>query len=311
MILSASRRTDIPAFFGNWFMNRINEGYVMVRNPVNFRQISIIPLNPDLADCIVFWTKNPEPFFPYLHKLDQYGYKYYFLFTVTPYGSDLESNLPDKEQIINTFKKLSEKLGAKRVVWRYDPILFTNKINEQYHYKNFTYLCKKLSGYTDTCIISFLEMYQKCRKNLRHIAIQQPKPEQKKEVIANLSKIAEVYQIQLQTCAVNVDISNLTVTTGKCIDDDRIASLLGYSILNVKKDKNQRGLCNCIESIDIGAYHTCMHNCLYCYANYNKETVKRYVAMHDPASPLLIGTVDSESKITERRIRTIKPRIQK
>lgn len=146
MIVSASRRTDIPTFYSEWFYNRIKEGFLYVRNPMNAHQISRIDLSPDVVDCIVFWTKNPIPMLPRLDELA--AYKYYFQFTLTGYGRDMEANLPDKkEKLIPAFKQLAEKIGKKRIIWRYDPIVFTKKYSPEYHIKAFTQIAEALDAH--------------------------------------------------------------------------------------------------------------------------------------------------------------------
>ena len=158
MILSVSRRTDIPAFYSEWFFNRIKEGYVCVRNPMNIHQISKIALTPNLIDCIVFWSKNP---YPMLSRLDELkDYMYYFQFTINPYDTVLEQQVPGKKHVIETFKRLSDLISPDRVIWRYDPIILTDTISVDYHIKYFEELAKRLHTYTKTCIISFLDLYK-------------------------------------------------------------------------------------------------------------------------------------------------------
>lgn len=154
MILSASRRTDIPNYYSEWFFNRIREGFVYVRNPMNAQQVSKIDITPKVVDCIVFWTKNPEPM---LDRLDELAsYKYYFQFTLTGYGKDMECNVPHKkEKMIPIFQELSKKIGTKKVIWRYDPILFTKKYTPEYHLKAFEQIATALQGYTEKCVVSF------------------------------------------------------------------------------------------------------------------------------------------------------------
>src|SRR5512143_1704999 len=166
MIISASRRTDIPAFYSEWFMKRIEEGHVMVRNPMNARQVSRISLEPELVDCIVFWTKDPSRMIGKLDVLDQKKYSYYFQFSLTPYGKDIEPSVPEKKKVVSAFIELSERIGKERVVWRYDPILLTDSINRDYHFRSFEHLAKALAGHTGKCIISFADFYKKCTKRL-------------------------------------------------------------------------------------------------------------------------------------------------
>ena len=170
MILSVSRRTDIPAFYSDWFMNRLKEEVVMVRNPMNYHGISKINLSPNVVDCIVFWTKNPQPMFKYLDEIEK-KYKFYFQYTVNAYEKDMEPNLPNLDERLKNFIYLSERYGKERVIWRYDPIVITTKYSLEWHIKKFEYIASKLRNYTKTCVFSFLDIYDKNRKNLSKLEI--------------------------------------------------------------------------------------------------------------------------------------------
>jgi len=298
MIISASRRTDIPSFYGEWFINRINKGFLFVRNPFNNTVVYRIDINPDIVDCIVFWTKNPKSFLDKLQFLRQYNY--YFLFTVTPYDTTLEKNLPDKKDIINTFRILSDRLGEEKVIWRYDPVIYTNKISLNYHLKNFEYLAKELSGHTRKCIISFIHMYSKCQMNLRGTYAREVTAEEIPVISKNLVQIANSYNIKIESCALKTNLSAYGINPGSCIDKALIEKITGRH-LNIGKDKNQRKECNCFESIDIGVYNTCLNNCLYCYANYNFETVMQNFKQHNPESPFLIGGSTDKDTFHDRK----------
>jgi len=299
MIISASRRTDIPAFYAKWFLKRLREGFVLVRNPMNFRQVSQIALTPDAIECIVFWTKNPAPMLARLAEIDDLGYRYYFLFTLTPYDCSIEANVPAAEQRIATFQALAERIGKKRVLWRYDPILFTNHYSSEFHIAAFSALADRLAGCTEKCIVSFVEMYKKCSRNLKGLMLEHPPIEERINLIRTLQAIATAQGITLQSCAAGSELAEAGIAPGKCIDDDLIARITGTGI-SAGKDKNQRRECCCIESIDIGAYNSCPHGCLYCYANSDRASVARNFAAHNPDSPLLYGTIDADDKITER-----------
>lgn len=303
MILSVSRRTDIPAFYSEWFFNRIKEGFVYVRNPVNRHQISKINISPSLVDCIVFWSKNPQPMLSKLHLLN--NYMYYFQFTINPYNTGIEVDVPKKDSIINTFKILSEKLGAKRVIWRYDPILLTSQIDIAYHLRYFEAIASRLSGYTNTCVISFVDQYKKTQRNLQNTTARELCFNEMITLAAGIVTIAAKYKIRVQSCAEEIELAQLGIQHGRCIDNILIEDLLGVKLV-VSKDKNQRLECGCIQSIDIGEYNTCSHNCLYCYANFNKDIVNRNKLLHDPNSPLLIGNVGCLDTVKERRIHSFK-----
>lgn len=294
MILSVSRRTDIPAFFGEWFVNRLNEGFVCVRNPFNKNMVSKIKLNPTEIDCIVFWTKDATNFINYLEEIDKLGYKYYFQYTITPYDKEIEPNLKDKNVIIDNFINLSKKLGKEKVIWRYDPILITKNISLKWHIKQFESLCKKLSCYTNKVVISFLDEYKKLDKSkFRTLTF-----EEMQQLGKAFAKIASEYGLVIQTCAENIDIKG--VVKGACIDKTLIEQICGHQ-LNVKKDKTQREACLCSQSVDIGEYDTCCHFCEYCYANNNKLNIKNKLKQHKTNSPLLVGDILPTDKIYERK----------
>lgn len=301
MIISASRRTDIPAFYSEWFINRIREGFVYVRNPMNYDQISKIKLDSNVVDCIVFWTKDPKNIIKYLDELDKRGYKYYFQITINPYDNFVEKSLRDKEKIIDDFIKLSEKIGKHKVIWRYDPILLSNKYNEEFHYKNFEYLCNRVGLYTNKCIFSFIDLYQKTKRNIRELNIIQLNNENMLRIAKTLSEIREHYRFDLYTCSEEIDLDVYGIKHGKCIDDELISEIVGEK-LEIDKDKNQRLSCGCVSSIDIGAYNTCLHNCIYCYANLNQNTIKNNIKKHNNKSPLIIGELNESEKIYTRKM---------
>lgn len=301
MILSVSRRTDIPAFYSKWFFNRLKEGYFLVKNPMNPHQISRVEVNPSVIDCIVFWTKNPKPMLTKLDHLE--GYNYYFQFTLTHYDKTIEPNVPRKKHIIETFIELSERIGKEKVIWRYDPIILTDIYTKEYHYKWFEYLAQKLCNYTDKCVISFLDLYKKTERNMKEIKVTPLLKSDMEEIADRLSKIASKYNLILESCSEEIQLDKFAINHGKCIDDKLISKLIGCNI-NVQKDPNQREVCGCVKSIDIGAYNTCKHHCLYCYANFSKETVEKQILEHDINSPLLIGNLTGDEKIINREIKS-------
>lgn len=294
MILSVSRRTDIPAFFGEWFLNRLKDGFVCVRNPFNKNMISKIRLSVNEIDCIVFWTKDATNFTNYLPLIDELGYKYYFQYTITPYGKEIEPNVKDKNQVIDNFINLSKTIGKEKVVWRYDPILITKDMSLDWHIEKFKNLCKKLSSYTNKVVISFLDEYKKLDKSrIRTLTY-----EEMQELGKAFVKIANKYGLIIQTCAESVEIEG--IIKGACIDKTLIEQICGYP-LNIKKDRAQRRECLCFQSIDIGEYDTCCHFCEYCYANNNKSNIKNKLQQHSINSPLLIGEILPTDKIYERK----------
>lgn len=299
MILSVSRRTDIPAYYSDWFYNRIKQGYVLVKNPYNPNQVSKIILNPQVIDCIVFWTKNPEKMLGGLNQLKDYNY--YFQFTLTSYGKDIEKNLPEKRFIIDTFRRLSKDIGRDKIIWRYDPILLTDKYSIDYHCTYFEKIAKRLHGYTNKCIISYIDNYRKIVKRLRDANVNDINNEDMLIIAKEINALSSKYDIEVETCSEHIDLSKYNIKHGKCIDDEMISHIIGEKV-RIDKDNNQREICGCVKSIDIGAYNTCGHNCLYCYANYNEDTVKRNILAHDKNSELLFGSLKGNEKITLRKM---------
>ena len=303
MIVSASRRTDIPAFYSDWFFRRLEEGYLYVKNPMNPRQVSKILLSPDTVDCFVFWTKDPGPMMERLSVLNRLGYPYYFQFTLTPYGTDVEPGVPHKNELVRTFRELSCRLGPERVIWRYDPVLLSPSYTREYHFQWFSRLCGSLEGYTHTCVISFLDMYRKIKGRMEQI---QPSTMTGEDIVSLASFMgpeAERHGMTIRTCSEAGDLSGFHIQKGKCIDDQLIAGLLGR-LLAVRKDPAQREECGCVKSVDIGAYNTCSHFCRYCYANFSPAQVEANRRMHDPESPLLCGRLTGEERITEREMKS-------
>lgn len=299
MILSVSRRTDIPAFYSEWFFNRIREGFVYVRNPLNIHMVSKVPLTPELIDCIVFWSKNPAPM---LNRLDDLkDYMYYFQYTLNPYNKNMECNVPQKHDGLETFQRLSDLIGPKRVIWRYDPILFSENMDMNYHIQYFEEIAKRLEGCTTTCVISFVDLYKKTQRNLKDTTARELNVNEMMALASNLFGISQKYGMTIQTCAEEIALEQIGIKHGRCIDNVLIEDLLGVKLV-VAKDGNQREECGCVQSIDIGEYNTCGHNCKYCYANFDNNVVAKNRQFHNPNSPLLIGELKENDKIVERKI---------
>lgn len=304
MILSVSRRTDIPSYYSEWFYNRIKEGFVYVRNPMNIHQVSKVIISPEIVDCIVFWTKNPKPMMDRLDELS--AYNYYFQFTLTGYGKDIECNVPHKKEVmIPVFQELSQKIGSNKVIWRYDPIIFTSKYTPEYHLRAFEQIATALNGYTHKCVISFVDIYAKNKKNMETINVYEVNDNMLMDFSAELSRIANKNNIVVASCAENIDLSKCNIQHNCCIDKAVIEKIIGCK-LNVGKDKNQRPECGCVESVEIGTYNTCKNGCKYCYANYSTESVIKNCHNYDVNSPLLCGTISSNDVITERKVKSIR-----
>lgn len=275
-----------------------------MRNPMNAHQISEIRLSPDVVDCIVFWTKNPGPMIDRLDELKDY--KYYFQFTLTGYGKDVECNVPHKKDIIiPTFQKLSQKIGREKVIWRYDPILFTERYTAEYHYKAFAQIAGALRGYTDKCVISFVDTYVKNKKSLDLLRTRKMDKRQLMDFASSLRQIAAQNGMEMGSCAEKIDLEQCGIRHNCCIDKELIEHIVGCS-LNVGKDKNQRAECGCVESVEIGAYDTCKSGCKYCYANDGRGNAIRSDRKYHPMSPLLCGEIKEGDRVTLRTVKSLK-----
>lgn len=304
MILSVSRRTDIPNYYSEWFFNRLKEGFLYVRNPMNFHQISEIKISPDVVDCIVFWTKNPLPMMERLDELE--AYNYYFQFTLTGYGNDVERNLPNKKtSVIPIFQELSNRISKEKVVWRYDPIFFSNRYNAKYHLKAFRSIAEALSGYTEKCVISFLDIYPKNKKNMDNLLSYDLSDSELRGFAKELSNIAKENHIKIGSCAEKIDLDEYGIIHNSCIDKELIEKIIGCK-LKINKDKNQRIECGCVESVEVGTYNTCKNGCVYCYANYSAKSVESNFQKYDPLSPLLCGHIEKDDKISTRKVVSLK-----
>ncbi|WP_462431289.1 DUF1848 domain-containing protein [Bacteroides nordii] len=304
MIISASRRTDIPAFYSDWFFYRIKERYVLVPNPYNSKMISRISLDPAVVDCIVFWSKNPAPMLEKLDKLKEYNY--YFQFTLNPYGPEIENHLPIISKRIDTFKRLSDRIGKEKVIWRYDPVLTNETYTPGFHKEKFAEIAYELKEHTEKCMLGFIDHYQHIRTAVSRFNIQPLLKADIEEMAASFKKTVDTCSIQLDTCTVKVDLTHLGIPGGLCIDNQLVERIAGYPI-SARKDKNQRDICRCAESIDIGIYESCLNGCIYCYAikgNYN--TVKYNLNKHDKNSPMLVGELQEDNIVKERLVKSLR-----
>lgn len=294
MILFASGRTDIPAFYSNWFINRVKAGFVDVRNPFNQKLVSRINFSD--VDLIMFCSKNPLPM---IDKLDILNVPVLFHVTVTPYGKDVEPNIPDKRLIIEGVKKLSLVLGIDNVVVRYDPIFLSDKYNVDYHIRAFDKLCKRLNGYVNKIIVSFMDEYKNVRSNKNILKYRAFTKEDYKRIGEAFSKSAKDNGMSVQTCFEDEDLTQYGFINGECLSHELAYILTGkkFKSSNVRKEKK----CECVQMVDIGDYNSCMHMCKYCYANYDEKIVSTNFKMHDDNSSLLIGSIQSDDVIKVRK----------
>ncbi len=305
MIISVSRRTDVPAFFGDWFMNRLRAGWAAVANPFNPRQVRRVSLAPDQVDALVFWTKNPEPFWARLDALDAKGLAYYFLFTLNHYPRFLEPGLPPLAKRLASFKALAQRLGPERVIWRFDPIVISSATPPEYHLRSFAQLCQELEGHSRRVVISFMQTYRKLKSRLQRAEQEQglefldykdgKHEEELRRLSGGLARIAREHGLEMRACAEERDLREVGVQPSACIDAGLLNRLFGLK-LPVGRDPHQRGACGCAPSLDIGAYNTCSHACLYCYAGAGPGALAQNLAAHDPASPLMKGHLPDDSQ---------------
>ena len=294
MIINTGMRTDIPAFYSTWLLNRIKEGFVYVRNPYYKYQVTEYSLNPNVVDCLAFCTKNPHPLISSLSELDKY--KQFWFITITPYGKDIEPNVPDKKQVIEDFKILSNRIGADSIALRYDPIFINDRFDISLHIKCFEKLLSQLKGYTHDCTISFLDLYEKVKKNAPDLR----RPTKDEQIAKAFSKIGKENNITIHACCEKDYLKEYGLDITGCMSQEIIEKAI-HNKLNAPKRKNQRVECNCLLGNDIGMYNTCMHLCKYCYANANSGLVKENVKKHIPTSPFLIGELEEDDKITKAK----------
>ncbi len=306
MIISASRRTDIPAFYADWFMKRVREGYFYRVNPFNNNQVSGFSLKPEDVDAICFWTKNPRPLMQHLDELDELGLKYYFQFTLNPYGKTFEPHVPSLQERIETFLELAGRIGSERVVWRYDPVILSSATPVSWHLEQAEEIAGQLQDATRRLVFSFYDFYGKeqgrlnaalagtgisladitapqCKSDLDHVA-------------TGFKAISDRHGLQIFSCSEDVDLNAFGIEHGACIDGDLIRQLFAADSSD-KKDKNQRQACGCVESVDMGIYNTCHFKCAYCYANFNEGMIKSNYLKHFPDSPALLGRHEGQIEI--------------
>lgn len=295
MIINTGGRTDTVQYYTEWLLRRFSEGYVLSRNPMFPSKVNRYELTPDKVDCVVFCSKNYKPILPRLHEITD-RFNTYFHYTITAYGKDIEPNVPSIDESIETLVRLSEIVGTKRIAWRYDPVLLTEKYTIKRHLETFEYMSEKLAPYIDRCIFSFVEMYKKLQYNMPELI---PLTENDMKILANgLGSIAKKYRIFIQTCGTNGDFLEYGIHSSGCMTLDILGKANGVEFRELKH-KGMRQGCHCIESRDIGAYDTCMNGCKYCYANKNPQKAFENYKYHDSASPLLLGDLKPDDTVIQ------------
>lgn len=294
MILNVSGRTDIVAFYMPWFMNRLNEGYVDVRNPFNPKLVSRIMMKD--VDLLFFCTKNPIPILDQIEKINK---KMYFHVTITPYKKNIEPGLPDKKDIVEAVKKLSKIIGKENIVIRFDPILINNEYTLDYHVKAFDKLCEHLDGYVKKILISFIDDYKNVRNNYKSLNYKELTEHDYEVIGKSFSSSAFKHNIKVHTCAEVRNLTEYGFIQDECMSKELALKLTGkkYKKWNARKNVP----CNCVEMADIGVYNTCKHFCKYCYANFDEKAVKNNSSKHNPNSSLLIGELEEDDVIKIRK----------
>ena len=278
MIISASRRTDIPAFYADWFVNRIRAGYCIVPNPFNPNQVSRVALGPEDVDVIVFWTRNPRPLMRHLAELDARGYRYYFQYTLLDNPRPIDPHVPTLEASLATFRELADRIGPERIIWRYDPIVWSNVTGLEFHRQTYERIAQTLRGHTHRSVISLLDIYRKAEKRLKALAQQgielaTPDEGDLGKLMRALAELAAANGMEITSCAEPIDLRPFGVRPGKCVDDEYIQRVFGVDVTH-DKDPSQRPACGCVASRDIGMYNSCLFGCAYCYATSNFERAK-------------------------------------
>lgn len=294
VIVSASRETDVPAFYADWLVRRLRDGWCVWKNPFNgeVRKVSF-----SKTRMIVFWSKNPKPMLDKLSEIEALGFRqYYFQFTLNDYVSEgLEPNVPSVAERVDAFRRLADRIGKERVIWRFDPLMLTEKISVDVLLERISNIGRQLKGYTEKLVFSFIDIatYRKVQKNLAGLGVREFSQDDQIKFARGLAELNRAFGLELATCGELIDLSAYGIRHNKCVDDELMMRLFhddaelmdfigaeydmfnGWQIRKSKKDKGQRKACGCIVSKDIGVYNTCPHLCKYCYANFNDEVVMR------------------------------------
>ncbi|MCP4105653.1 MAG: DUF1848 domain-containing protein [Desulfobacteraceae bacterium] len=289
-IISVSRRTDIPAFYGEWFINRLYERFAGYINPFGGQKY-IVSLKPEDVLCFVFWSKNYEPFIEKLKVVEKMGYKFYFNYTITGLPNIFECNLAEIKCAVDAFKKLSDTYSPKHINWRYDPIVISNITDYDFHIRNFENIAANLKGYVERCYFSYVIQYGKVKRNFdkfqkdNNMTVNEPDTDFKIKLANQLTEIANSYGISMQTCCGDFLLGE-NIKKAHCIDGSIIEELFYQNSFRYT-EKPTRKECGCTESTDIGTYDTCPHGCIYCYANINKTKANNVYENHDVKSAFL------------------------
>ena len=297
MILNTGCRTDIPAYYSRWFYNRAREGYVCTRNPYRPEQVLRYRLDPEVVDVLCFCTKNPQPMLARLSELEPF--RQFWFVTLTPYGKEIEPYVPDKRAVLESIRQLSAAVGARAVGWRYDPVFITEQYTAAYHLRAFERMASMLQGYVSFCVISFLDLYEKTKRNFpeaRAVTAQE-----QSALAARFAEIGAKHGMPIRTCCENPELARYGVDVSGCMTREVLEAATGCRLTVPKTKKPPRAQCSCLLGADIGMYNTCPHGCIYCYANADRRTVERNFSLHDPSSPFLTGGFREGDTVIEVR----------
>ena len=297
MIINTGMRTDIPAFYSQWLRNRVKEGFVLVRNPYDPQQVTKYLLTPDVVDIMAFCSKNPAPLVPYLEEFD--AFRPFWFVTITPYGPEIEPNVPPAEKVIETFRKVSDHVGPDSISWRYDPIFISDDYTVEAHIEAFTRMAEMLRGYTGQVVISFIDLYEKTKHNFPQA--RRVRQEERIAIGEAFAKAGKQNGMTVRSCVEGTDLAAYGVDVSGCMTQQILEQSCGEFLHVPKSEAAARPECSCLLGRDIGAYNTCAHDCKYCYANYDKKLVRQNMRRHDPDSPFLIGHEMEGDRITLAR----------
>ena len=298
MIINVGGRTDIVNYYTPWLLNRLSEGYAYSRNPFARENVYKLSLKPEDVDCLLFCSKNYQPI---LEHIDGIGEKYNILcnYTITAYGKDIEPKVPSINQSIKTLKRLSDIVGSNKILWRYDPILLSEKYTVEKHLETFEYMAEKISPLVYRCIFSFVDMYKKVEENMPEIIPLTGKD--KVELLKGIGEISERYNLYTQSCATNESYEKYNIHAAGCTTREILEHAHGVIYKNVKASGIRKN-CHCIPSRDIGAYNSCLSECKYCYANRKPDMPKNVIKLHDEKSPLLLGHLKEDDNLIETKL---------
>lgn len=305
MIINVGGRTDIVNYYTPWLLKRLAEGYAYSRNPFAREQVYKLSLKPEDVDCLLFCSKNYQPILKHIGGIDE---KYNILcnYTITAYGKDIEPKVPTIDQSIKTLERLSDIVGANKILWRYDPILLTEKYTVEKHLETFEYIAERISPLVYRCIFSFVDMYKKVEENMPEII--PLTDEDKVNLLEGIGEISKKYNLYIQSCATNESYEKYNIHTAGCTTREILEQAHNVVYKNVK-GTGIRENCHCIPSRDIGAYNSCLSECKYCYANRKPEIPKNVIKLHDEKSPLLLGHLkENDNLIDTEVIRYIEPK---